>query len=149
MDKEKKVHTNLDFFSNSNGSNLFQLCFLVDPRSERRYKHVQEQTVVALSAGFLGGNSVSEEPSHPPSEPNSVLALALVTAPAGFNVCEDKTVSCNICGKVYKQLGSMKSHMEKNHQGWVYYEMLHKGPCGSKHTYDMILSLYFIHKCIS
>ena len=74
-----------------------KLRFLLDPRSEERKEYCTSIRKILLSRG-KEKEVAPVIPEHPYKEHSN------------------NTYSCNYCGKIYKQLSSLRSHLEKNHK---------------------------------
>ena len=76
---------------------MVKLRWLADPRSPGRKTFIDEVKSVMLE---LSEKNVDEQPVE-------------VTEP--FSTREDGSFICNLCCKVYKQLGYLKKHLVSNH----------------------------------
>ena len=92
---------------------------MADPRSAHRKQFVANLTFVTLSNGSPESvSSVSDSVSSDSivsTVSDSSRMTQQVKPKDPFTVLEDQSLRCSLCGKIYKQKGSMKSHLKKNH----------------------------------
>ena len=78
--------------------NTFQLRWLIDPRSKKRNEALKDIKIVQLDS------------QH---EEEVLIAEPLKDEPILFN--SDGTFACNVCGRIYKQIGYLHKHLASNH----------------------------------
>ena len=106
LEEEQKVSYIMTIVITSVTKPYFQLRNLADPRSKVRREHVAAQPQIKLSSAL---------PSEAVPAKSCIAAGDHPTAEV-FTVKDDQSFQCNLCGKIYLQKGSMKTHLEKNHQ---------------------------------
>ena len=74
-----------------------KLRFLLDPRSQERKEYCKAMEKILLSK-------------------SGEKDVAPILPATPYTELDNANFSCNFCGKIYKQLRSLKTHLEKNHK---------------------------------
>ena len=91
----------------------------MDPRSDVRKRFVASQKVVKLAAQDVpeDGLTVTNKKLDVEKEiENTETSTAIDAKNEVYSHKLDGTLICNLCGKTYKLLGSLKKHLTSNHE---------------------------------
>ena len=81
---------------------IFQLYIYLDLRNSEQARHV-----IALNTVYISSTG------HVQSDQVKVNSTKPVTA---FSEQDENKLSCNFCGKIYKQTGFLLKHLKTNHE---------------------------------